>query len=78
MTAYAATMEQARRHSQSDCGSSAMSAVMRHASGACLILFVLLVLSSLGALELLGLVVVSILLVRVLADRTPAPAENKA
>ena len=78
MNAYAATMEQARRHSQSDCGSSVMSAIMRHAVCACLILFILLALSGLGALELLGLVVVSILLVRVLADQNSTPAENKA
>ena len=71
-------MEQARRHSQADCGSSAMPADMRHALGACLILFVLLVLTGLGALELLGLVVVSIILVRVLADKNSTVAENKA
>ena len=79
MTAYAAAMDQARRHSQSDCGSSTMSEMLLgHAVLACPLLFVLLVLVGLGALALLGLVVVSIILVRVLADLNSTPAGNKA
>jgi len=82
MTAYAATKEQARRHSQSDCGSSAMSAIiMRHAICACLILFVLLVLVGLVAAELLGLLaisIISIILARVILGIKTVPAKNKA
>ena len=79
MTAYAATKEQARRHSQSDCGSSAMSAIiMRHAICACLILFVLLVLVGLVAAELLGLLAISIILARVILGIKTVPAKNKA
>ena len=80
MTAYIATKDQGHCHSHSDCGSSAMSAfIMRHAVCACLILFVLLVLVGLVAVELLGLVVVSIIiLVRVIGHNDMKPAESNA
>jgi len=79
MIAFAATMEQARRHSQPGCGSSAMSVIMGHALCACLFLFHLLVLVGLVALQLPGLVVVSIIiLLCVLAGQSFTPAGNKA
>ena len=69
MTALAATMEQARRHSQPGCGFSAMSVSMGPAVCACLFLFSVLVLAHLAALELPGLAAVCVIimiLVRVL------------